>query len=75
MQPLPTLEEQAECYEVPFGVSRILEHASAQGEVQPLWLSAQETELLIELSFSSVTDGGPAEGELFAKLGRLVRSF
>jgi hypothetical protein len=41
---------------------------------KPLWLTQAEAELLVSLCIASTTDGGREEEELFAKLGRFVRS-
>jgi hypothetical protein len=42
---------------------------------KPLWLTPSEAELLVSLCMASSSDGGPDETELFAKLGRFVKSF
>jgi hypothetical protein len=77
MQQMLSHDEQMDRYEEAFDLALILpQPASPIGyPVQPLWLSPAEAELLISLCVTSSTDGGTAEGELFDKLGRFVRSF
>ncbi|MCC2670183.1 MAG: hypothetical protein K0Q72_2654 [Armatimonadetes bacterium] len=48
---------------------------AADSPALPLWLTASEAELLLELCAHSRVSAGEREEELFTKLGDLMRGF
>ncbi|MGV3722805.1 MAG: hypothetical protein ACO1SX_18025 [Actinomycetota bacterium] len=76
MQQLLMDNNRSESFDSAFDLPRFpLSRAASEPSPRPLWLTAEEADLLVTLCFAAPSTGGETEAEFFGKLGRFVRSF